>query len=87
MGSRYAFIVLMVFLEHHLSRGDYRRVDAIDCVCPIGVERVLAGGDGRDDDRGKVPGVTAGRSTGRTAERHDGETDDRRAPWPSGGGA
>ena len=23
MGSRYAFIVLMVFLEHHLSRGDY----------------------------------------------------------------
>lgn len=25
MGSRYAFIVLMVFLEHHLTRGDYRR--------------------------------------------------------------
>jgi dolichol-phosphate mannosyltransferase len=25
MGSRYAFIVLLVFLEHHLSRGDYRR--------------------------------------------------------------
>jgi dolichol-phosphate mannosyltransferase len=25
MGSRYAFIVLMVFLEHHLSRGDYCR--------------------------------------------------------------
>jgi dolichol-phosphate mannosyltransferase len=25
MGSRYAFIVLYVFLEHHLSRGDYRR--------------------------------------------------------------
>ncbi len=24
MGSRYAFIVLSVFLEHHLSRGDYR---------------------------------------------------------------
>ena len=24
-GSRYAFIVLMIFLEHHLSRGDYRR--------------------------------------------------------------
>jgi dolichol-phosphate mannosyltransferase len=24
-GSRYAFIVLYVFLEHHLSRGDYRR--------------------------------------------------------------
>jgi dolichol-phosphate mannosyltransferase len=27
MGSRYVFIVLYVFLEHHLSRGDYRRAD------------------------------------------------------------
>jgi dolichol-phosphate mannosyltransferase len=27
MGSRYLFIVLYVFFEHHLSRGDYRRVD------------------------------------------------------------
>jgi dolichol-phosphate mannosyltransferase len=27
MGSRYLFIVLYVFLEHHLSRGDYRRHD------------------------------------------------------------
>ncbi len=27
MGSRYAFIILYVWLEHHLSRGDYRRVD------------------------------------------------------------
>jgi dolichol-phosphate mannosyltransferase len=25
MGSRYLFIVLYVFLEHHLSHGDYRR--------------------------------------------------------------
>jgi dolichol-phosphate mannosyltransferase len=25
MGSRYVFIVLYVFLEHHLSRGDYQR--------------------------------------------------------------
>lgn len=25
MGSRYLFIVLYTFLEHHLSRGDYRR--------------------------------------------------------------
>jgi dolichol-phosphate mannosyltransferase len=25
MGSRYLFIVLLAFLEHHLSRGDYRR--------------------------------------------------------------
>ena len=28
MGSRYLFIVLYVFLERHLSRGDYRRQDA-----------------------------------------------------------
>lgn len=28
MGSRYLFIVLYVFLEHHLSRGDYRSGDA-----------------------------------------------------------
>jgi dolichol-phosphate mannosyltransferase len=25
MGSRYLFIILIVFLEHHLTRGDYRR--------------------------------------------------------------
>jgi hypothetical protein len=28
MGSRYVFIVLYVWLEHHLSRGDYRRKDS-----------------------------------------------------------
>jgi len=28
MGSRYVFIVLYVWLEHHLSRGDYRREDS-----------------------------------------------------------
>ncbi len=27
MGSRYAFIILYIWLEHHLSRGDYRRKD------------------------------------------------------------
>jgi dolichol-phosphate mannosyltransferase len=27
MGSRYLFIVLYVFFEHHLSRGDYMRAD------------------------------------------------------------
>jgi dolichol-phosphate mannosyltransferase len=32
MGSRYAFIVLYVFLEHHLSRGDYRRPDVAPSV-------------------------------------------------------
>ena len=30
MGSRYTFIVLMAWLEHHLSRGDYRRSDYED---------------------------------------------------------
>jgi dolichol-phosphate mannosyltransferase len=25
MGSRYLFIVLYCFIEHHLSRGDYHR--------------------------------------------------------------
>jgi dolichol-phosphate mannosyltransferase len=30
MGSRYAFIVLLAWLEHHLSRGDYRRPDYQD---------------------------------------------------------
>jgi dolichol-phosphate mannosyltransferase len=28
MGSRYVFIILYVWLERHLSRGDYRRKDA-----------------------------------------------------------
>jgi dolichol-phosphate mannosyltransferase len=28
MGSRYLFIILYVWLEHHLSRGDYRRPDS-----------------------------------------------------------
>ena len=35
MGSRYLFIVLYVFLEHHLSRGDYQRhADALEPVEP-----------------------------------------------------
>ncbi|HEV3046143.1 MAG TPA: glycosyltransferase family 2 protein [Solirubrobacteraceae bacterium] len=29
MGSRYLFIILYVFLEHHLSRGDYWRPDVV----------------------------------------------------------
>jgi dolichol-phosphate mannosyltransferase len=40
MGSRYAFIVLYVWLEHHLSRGDYRRHDVLP-----------AGGHGPSDER------------------------------------
>ena len=30
MGSRYTYIVLLVWLEHHLTRGDYRRPDYRD---------------------------------------------------------
>jgi dolichol-phosphate mannosyltransferase len=30
MGGRYLFIILYVFLEHHLSRGDYRRADYVE---------------------------------------------------------
>jgi dolichol-phosphate mannosyltransferase len=41
MGSRYLFIVLIVFLEHHLSRGDYRRQDL---VAPAARRRWRAGG-------------------------------------------
>jgi dolichol-phosphate mannosyltransferase len=39
MGSRYMFIVLYVFLEHHLSRGDYRRPD----IATAGALRMHAG--------------------------------------------
>ena len=43
MGSRYAFIVLYVWLEHHLSRGDYRRKDLALPRTPEAVdERVLS---------------------------------------------
>ena len=38
MGSRYLFIVLYVFLEHHLSRGDYRR-DGMPTARPRGTWR------------------------------------------------
>jgi dolichol-phosphate mannosyltransferase len=38
MGSRYLFIVLYVFLEHHLSRGDYHR-DATEPSRPVGTWR------------------------------------------------
>ncbi len=45
MGSRYLFIVLYVWLEHHLSRGDYRRRDMPDegPAVPPPVERALSG--------------------------------------------
>jgi dolichol-phosphate mannosyltransferase len=43
MGSRYLFIVLYVWLEHHLSRGDYRRKDVPLLVSQTPRERVLGG--------------------------------------------
>lgn len=57
MGSRYAYIVLMVFLEHHLSRGDYRRA------APGGTESV------RHRWRAGRPGAAASRSAGREPGR------------------
>lgn len=47
MGSRYLFIVLHVFLEHHLSRGDYRRPDASAGRRPR--PRIVASSDGDGD--------------------------------------
>jgi dolichol-phosphate mannosyltransferase len=39
MGSRYLFIVLHVWLEKMLTKGDYRRIDAGEPFRPIAVER------------------------------------------------
>ncbi|HTU28093.1 MAG TPA: glycosyltransferase family 2 protein [Solirubrobacteraceae bacterium] len=41
MGSRYVFIILYVWLEHHLSRGDYRRKDIPEPAARKPRERVL----------------------------------------------
>jgi dolichol-phosphate mannosyltransferase len=42
MGSRYLFIVLYVWLEAHLSRGDYHRRDLPAPTAEEPVERVLS---------------------------------------------
>jgi dolichol-phosphate mannosyltransferase len=47
MGSRYLFIVLYVFLEHHLSRGDYRRPDAAGA-SPARLQPGVSSSNGRD---------------------------------------
>jgi dolichol-phosphate mannosyltransferase len=57
MGSRYLFIVLYVFLEHHLSRGDYRRDDGIQVARKRGIWRA-----GR---------LEQGRSAGEAADSED----------------
>jgi len=43
MGSRYLFIVLYVFLERHLSKGDYRRTGPAPQARPAGMPAVGAG--------------------------------------------
>jgi hypothetical protein len=47
MGSRYVFIVLYVWLEHHLSRGDYRRKDVPDPVRRKKPTHYTASGNGQ----------------------------------------
>jgi dolichol-phosphate mannosyltransferase len=49
MGSRYLFIVLYVFLEHHLTRGDYRRRE------PAAAARPAHFGSGAEVRRLRVP--------------------------------
>jgi dolichol-phosphate mannosyltransferase len=56
MGSRYMFIVLYVFLEHHLSRGDYRRPSVAASAGP----RAHAGLRVVDLPRGPRPAVHNG---------------------------
>ncbi len=43
MGSRYLFIVLYVWLEHHLSRGDYRRKDVPQLMPAARPQRTASG--------------------------------------------
>lgn len=43
MGSRYLFIIFYVWLEHHLSRGDYRRPDIAAPISKNPLERVTGG--------------------------------------------
>jgi dolichol-phosphate mannosyltransferase len=52
-GSRYAFIVLYAFLEHHLSRGDYRRPGYIEPSRPGNIRSLLRKvGDTKESDGG-----------------------------------
>jgi len=54
MGSRYLFIVLYVFLEHHLSRGDYRRPGGIPATRGLRRHAAEANADERDRE-GSAP--------------------------------
>jgi dolichol-phosphate mannosyltransferase len=51
MGSRYLFIVLYVFLEHHLSRGDYRHGERA-------APRAFGWARGDRDGRRRLPSLT-----------------------------
>jgi dolichol-phosphate mannosyltransferase len=50
MGSRYLFIVLYAWLEHHLSRGDYRRAE-IETLQPSRLLTSRVGSDDRPEGR------------------------------------
>jgi dolichol-phosphate mannosyltransferase len=56
MGSRYLFIILSVYLEHHLSRGDYRRPGYSETakLAHVGFEPRVAGGDEQDGERART---------------------------------
>jgi dolichol-phosphate mannosyltransferase len=72
MGSRYAFIVLYVFLERHLSRGDYLRRDR-----PRRPRRTRAGvggdsaAEGADRDRPVDRDLRVPRDIGGSVTRND----------------
>ena len=75
MGSRYLFIVLYVFLEHHLSRGDYRRRDAppvraggprpVSATCAAAVRSCRPAGLRRAQGRHRSPTAPASRRSDR----------------------
>jgi dolichol-phosphate mannosyltransferase len=52
MGSRYLFIILYVFFEHHLSRGDYRREDGASRPEGAGSSRSEGAGSSRPEGAG-----------------------------------
>ena len=72
MGSRYLFIVLYVFLEHHLSRGDY---------VPPGARRGLGASAVPQTSSGR-PSAGTGSCHG-TCERSVGIASTAAAPGPS----
>ena len=68
MGSRYLFIVLYAFLEHHLSRGDYRR-PGFDPRAGHGHAPVLHERAGRAGRRPPPAPPSSGRATSPSSSR------------------